>query len=53
MAETQYAFCEFEKPENPAVIVRGVVGSRAYGMQNAQSDTDVRGIFMVPSAEYA
>ena len=30
-----------------------IVGSRAYGTQNANSDTDVRGIFVVPSAEYA
>lgn len=35
------------------MLFRGIVGSRAYGTQNANSDMDVRGIFVVPSAEYA
>ena len=47
-----YAFEEFEDLENPSVIFRGIVGSRAYGTANAQSDTDTRGIFVVPSMEY-
>jgi hypothetical protein len=42
-----------EIADNPVVLFRGIVGSRAYGTQNANSDTDVRGIFVVPSAEYA
>ena len=47
--------CTFEKLEeagNPSVIFRGIVGSRAYGTANAQSDTDTRGVFVVPSMEY-
>ena len=47
--------CTFEKLEesgNPSVIFRGIVGSRAYGTANAQSDTDMRGVFVVPSMEY-
>ena len=47
-----YAFEEFEDFENCSVIFRGIVGSRAYGTANAQSDTDTRGIFVVPSMEY-
>ena len=35
--------------DNPAVIFRGIVGSRAYGTANAASDLDVMLLF-VPSA---
>lgn len=31
------------------VILRVVVGSRAYGLDNEQSDTDVRGIYLPPA----
>ena len=47
-----YAFQELEVADNPAVIFRGIVGSHAYGTANAASDTDVRGVFVVPSCEY-
>ena len=47
-----YAFHELEAPDNPSVIFRGIVGSHAYGTANAASDTDVRGVFVVPSCEY-
>ena len=47
-----YAFQELEVADNPAVIFRGIVGSHAYGTANAQSDTDIRGVFVVPSCEY-
>jgi predicted nucleotidyltransferase len=47
-----YDFEKLETHDNPSVIFRGIVGSRAYGTANAQSDTDTRGIFIVPSAEY-
>ena len=53
MMRNHYDIHELENPSNSAVIFRGIVGSRAYGTQNANSDTDVRGIFVVPSAEYA
>jgi predicted nucleotidyltransferase len=33
-----------------AVIYRCVVGSRAYGLDHAQSDTDLRGIYLPPAA---
>ena len=46
-----YLIESLEIADNPIVLFRGVVGSRAYGTQNANSDTDVRGIFVVPSAE--
>ena len=48
-----YSIDSLEVADNPIVLFRGIVGSRAYGTQNANSDTDVRGIFVVPSAEYA
>ena len=48
-----YLIESLEIADNPIVLFRGIVGSRAYGTQNANSDTDVRGIFVVPSAEYA
>lgn len=48
-----YSIEGLEAEDNPAVLFRGIVGSRAYGTQNANSDTDVRGVFVVPSAEYA
>ena len=47
-----YELKNLETADNPAVIFRGVVGSHAYGTANAQSDTDVRGVFVVPSCEY-
>ena len=47
-----YALESLEVDGNPLVIFRGIVGSRAYGTANANSDTDIRGIFVVPSAEY-
>ena len=48
----EYVFEQLEASDNPSVIFRGIVGSRAYGTANAQSDTDTRGIFVVPSREY-
>ena len=48
-----YGIDRLESADNPLVLFRGIVGSRAYGTQNANSDTDVHGIFVVPSAEYA
>lgn len=47
-----YSLENLETDGNPSVIFRGIVGSRAYGTANANSDTDIRGIFVVPSAEY-
>ena len=43
-----YNLDSLESADNPLVLFRGIVGSRAYGTQNANSDTDVRGIFVVP-----
>ena len=47
----KYSIYSLEVADNPIVLFRGIVGSRAYGTQNANSDTDVRGIFIVPSTE--
>ena len=47
-----YAFEQLDGSDNPAVIFRGIVGSRAYGTATPESDTDLRGVFVVPSAEY-
>jgi hypothetical protein len=40
------AFATFE----PFIILRSVVGSRAYGLDEDDSDTDRRGIFLPPAA---
>lgn len=47
-----YDYTFIAAADNPAVIFRGIVGSHAYGTANAQSDTDMRGVFVVPSYEY-
>ena len=47
-----YTLESLDAAGNPSVIFRGIVGSHAYGTANANSDTDIRGIFVVPSAEY-
>ena len=49
----KYSIYSLESADNPIVLFRGIVGSRAYGTQNANSDRNVRGIFVVPSTEYA
>lgn len=48
----KYVFEQLEVCDNPSVIFRGIAGSHAYGTANAQSDTDTRGVFVVPSMEY-
>lgn len=48
-----YDLQSFESPDCPSVIFRGIVGSRAYGTQNPDSDTDVRGIFVALDSAYA
>ena len=47
-----YEYTALNEIGNPAVIFRGIVGSHAYGTANAASDTDMRGVFVVPSREY-
>ena len=47
-----YTFAKLDSIVNPSVIFRGIVGSHAYGTANAASDTDIRGVFVVPSREY-
>lgn len=34
------------------VILEGIVGSRAYGLQHEQSDTDKLGIYLAPSGDF-
>lgn len=41
-----------EQKEHPAVILRCIAGSRAYGTHHSKSDTDIRGVFMVPQHAY-
>ena len=45
-------FEQLDRDSNPSVIFRGIAGSRAYGTATPESDTDIRGVFVVPSAEY-
>ena len=42
------AFVTFE----PFIILRSVVGSRAYGLHEDDSDTDQRGIFLPPAPRH-
>ena len=35
-----YGIDSLEAADNPHVLFRGIVGSRAYGTQNANSDTE-------------
>ncbi|MDP6445143.1 MAG: nucleotidyltransferase domain-containing protein [Pirellulaceae bacterium] len=41
-----------ERPYWSNIIYRCVVGSRAYGLSNEDSDDDVRGIFLCPAADH-
>lgn len=47
-----YEYSSLAAADSSAVMFRGIVGSRAYGTASATSDTDVRGIFVVPSKSY-
>lgn len=47
-----YDIERLDRGDCPEVLFRGVVGSRAYGTANEMSDTDIRGIFAVPSSAY-
>ena len=42
-----------EGPGDHEVIFRGIWGSRAFGTALPGSDTDIRGVFVPPAAEYA
>lgn len=53
MIASRFSFDELERIDDPKVIFRGIVGSHAYGTANENSDVDTRGIFIVPSCEYA
>jgi hypothetical protein len=48
------AYCtdSLESVDNPRVLFRGIVGSRAYGTQNEYSDYDVRGFYVRPLEWY-
>jgi hypothetical protein len=47
-AATDDVFAEYE----PHVILRAIVGSRAYGLDESSSDTDRRGIFLPPAERH-
>ncbi len=48
-----YSFQSLHSDNGFRVVFRGIVGSRAYGTNRLGSDEDVRGVFLVPPAEYA
>ena len=37
-----YGIDRLEAADNPRVLFRGIVGSRAYGTQNANIDTELK-----------
>jgi len=37
--------------ENMKYILKSLVGSKAHGLSNPQSDTDLRGVFLVPTSD--
>jgi hypothetical protein len=40
-----------DEKENKVIILKTLVGSRAHGLENPESDYDYRGIFVVPTSE--
>src|SRR5215471_7755967 len=38
--------------ENGLLVFETIVGSKAYGLNTAQSDTDIRGVFILPKDIY-
>lgn len=38
-----------KKPQN--IILEGITGSRAYGLETENSDTDIKGIFVAPTSQ--
>ena len=50
---SRYSFDSLHADNGVRVIFRGIVGSRAYGTNRPGSDEDLRGVFLVPPAEYA
>ena len=38
--------------EKGLIILECVSGSRAYGLETASSDTDIKGVFILPKSEY-
>lgn len=36
-----------QKPQN--IILEGVTGSKAYGLDHADSDEDIKGIYILPT----
>ncbi len=38
--------------ENDLLVFEAITGSKAYGLDTAQSDTDIRGVFVLPKEMY-
>jgi len=38
--------------QNHLLLLDSISGSKAYGLDNAQSDTDIRGVFLLPQAAF-
>jgi len=43
---------ELEKHDHPNLVFRCIAGSRAYGTAHEHSDTDIRGVFILPALDY-
>jgi predicted nucleotidyltransferase len=47
---TENPHLQSPKPDN--IILEGITGSKAYGLDNENSDTDIKGIFVAPSESF-
>ncbi len=41
-----------ELKEKKLIILECISGSKAYGLETAESDTDIKGVFMLPKEEF-
>ena len=38
--------------DNHHLLLRAISGSRAYGLDTPESDTDIKGVFVLPEADF-
>lgn len=50
--DLELSYADLHRGDHPALIFRAISGSRAYGTFTDQSDTDIRGIFVLPEEAY-
>lgn len=48
---TAQELAESQRPKDLKVILEGVTGSRAYGLDTEKSDTDIKGIYILPTSK--